>query len=273
MFYRIMDFLTIKNAIDIAIVSYLFYKVITMVRRTRAVQLLKGLLVLLVVAFISNLLQLQTVSWLLSQFQTMLLVALPILFQPELRKALERLGKSSFWGQPVMDQETFHEMVNEIVRAVQIMAKAQTGVLLVLERDTWLSDYADTGTVLNAEVSCELLENLFFPKAALHDGATIIRGNKIYAAGCILPLSENPTISKNLGTRHRAALGLSESSDAFIIVVSEETGVISVVEEGRMTRYLNEETLRDMLMERFRRPGTDGAASLLSGWRKSLSRK
>ena len=273
MLERVLGFITVRNAVDIAIVSYLFYKILTMVRRTRAVQLLKGLLVLLVVAFISNMLQLQTVSWLLSQFQMMLLVALPIIFQPELRKALERIGKSRFFGHQVMDQETFQHMVEEIVRAVQVLAKTQTGVLLALERETGLNDYADTGVLVNAEVSCELIENLFFPKAALHDGATIIRGDKVYAAGCFLPLSENPNISKSLGTRHRAALGLSEVSDAFIIVVSEETGVISVVEEGRMTRYLNDDTLRSMLMERFRSDGTGNAIAMLSDWGKNLAKK
>ena len=273
MIERIMNFISIRNAFDIVIVSYLFYKIMTNVRRTRAVQLLKGLLVLLVVAFISNVLDLRTVSWLLSQFQTMLIVALPIIFQPELRKTLERLGQGSFFGHQIMDQETFQRMVEEIVRAIRILAKLQTGVLLVLERDTGLSDFVDTGTLIDAEVSCALLENLFFPRAALHDGATIIRGNKVYAAGCILPLSENPNISKSLGTRHRAALGLSEVSDAFIIVVSEETGVISVVEEGRMTRYLNDDTLRAMLMERFRSPAAGNAISALSVWRKNMVKK
>jgi diadenylate cyclase len=142
-----------------------------------------------------------------------------------------------------------------------------------MERGTGLSDFADTGVIVNSDVSCEMLENLFFPKATLHDGATIIRGNKIYAAGCFLPLSENPTISKSLGTRHRAALGLSEVSDAFIIVVSEESGVVSVVEEGRMTRYLSDDTLRDMLMERFGRPPQISAMSILADWRKNVSKK
>ena len=270
----VLDFFTIRNAIDIAIVSYLFYKVLTMVRQTRAVQLLKGLLVMYIVAFISNLFQLQTVSWLLSQFQTVLIVALPIIFQPELRKALERLGQGGFFSNQFIDQATFQEMVEEIVRAVQLMAKSQTGVLLVLERETGLSDFASTGVLMHADVSCELLENLFFPRAALHDGATIIQGNKIIAAGCFLPLSENPHISKSLGTRHRAALGLSEVSDAFIIVVSEETGVVSVVEEGRMTRYLSDETLREMLLERFYRPATaESAITTITNWGKSLTRK
>ena len=270
---RAMDFLTARNAIDIVIVSYLFYKIMTIVRQTRAIQLLKGVLVLLVVAFISNLLQLQTLSWLLAQLQTMLIVALPIIFQPELRKALERLGQGSIFGRQAMDQETFERMVDEIVKAMRILSKNQIGVLLALERETGLNDFAETGVVVNAEVSCELLENLFFPKAALHDGATIIRGNKVYAAGCFLPLSENHGISKSLGTRHRAALGLSEVSDAFIIVVSEETGVISVVEEARMTRYLSDETLREMLMERFRRPTAANAFSILTDWLKIKTKK
>ena len=273
MLERIMDSITIRNAVDIAIVSYVFYKLMTMVRQTRAIQLLKGLLVLLVVAFISNALRLETVSWLLSQFQTMLIVALPIIFQPELRKTLERLGQGRFFGHQVMDQATFQRVVENIIRAVQLLSKSQTGALLVLERETGLNDYADTGTLIDAEVSSELLENLFYPKAALHDGATIIRGHRIYATGCFLPLSENPNISKNLGTRHRAALGLSEVSDAFIIVVSEETGVISVVEEGRMTRYLSDDALRTMLLERFRRPASGNAFSLFSDWRKNITKK
>ncbi|MCL1805131.1 MAG: diadenylate cyclase CdaA [Clostridiales bacterium] len=273
MLNRVWDFVTVRNVVDIVIVSYLFYKMLTIVRQTRAIQLLKGVLVLLVVAFISNLLQLQTLSWLLAQLSTMLIVALPIIFQPELRKALERLGQGGIFGRQAMDQQSFELMVEEIVRAMRVLSKNQIGVLLVLERDTGLSDYADTGVLVNADVSCELLENLFFPKAALHDGATIIRGSKVYAAGCFLPLSENPGISKSLGTRHRAALGLSEVSDAFIIVVSEETGVISVVEEGRMTRYLNDDTLRDMLTERFRHADTGGSLSIFSWLRKGKAKK
>ena len=261
---RLMSFLTLRNAVDVVIVAYLFYKIITMIRQTRAIQLLKGVLVLLIVAFLSNLLQLQTVSWLLTQLQTALIVALPIVFQPELRKALERLGQGSLFSHQGMDKEAFERMVEEIIRAIRMMSKNQIGVLLVLEREIGLNDYADTGTQINAEVSCELLENIFFPKAALHDGATILRGNRIFAAGCFLPLSENPNISKSLGTRHRAALGLSEQSDAFIIVVSEETGVISVVEEGRITRYLNDETLREMLLSRLHSNDSAGTPLLAS---------
>ncbi len=264
-----MEMFSPRNIIDIAIVAYFFYKISMMIRETRAIQLVKGLLVLFLVAYLSNLLQMQTVSWLLTQFQTALFVALPVVFQPELRKALERIGTGTLFSHQVMDTVIFQKIVEEIVRAVRIMSKDQIGVLLVLERETGLNDYADSGVYLNADVSSELLQNIFFPKAALHDGATIIRGDKIYAAGCFLPLSENPSISKSLGTRHRAALGLSEQSDAFIIVVSEETGVISVVEEGRMTRYLNDVTLREMLLERFQSKEPKKVSSL---WQSLIRR-
>ena len=273
MLSRVLEFLSVRYVVDILIVSYLFYKMMTMIRQTRAIQLLKGVLVLLVVALISNLARLQTLSWLLAQLQTMLFVALPVIFQPELRKALERLGKGSIFGRQAVDREAFERMTEEIVRAMRIHSKNQIGVLLVIERETGLSDYADTGVLINADVSCELLENLFFPKAALHDGATIIRDAKIYAAGCFLPLSENQSISKSLGTRHRAALGLSEVSDAFIIVVSEETGVISVVEEGRMTRHLSDDTLREMLLDRFGGLSPGKTFSLLSDLGKIFTKK
>ena len=213
----LLELFNLWNLVDIAIVAYFFYKISMMIRETRAVQLLKGLLFLLLVAYVSNRLQLQTVSWLLTQFQTMLIVALPIVFQPELRKALERIGQGTMFSHQAVDKEAFARMVEEIIRAIRIMAKDQIGVLLVLERETGLNDYADSGVYLNADVSSELLQNIFFPKAALHDGATIIRGTKIYAAGCFLPLSENSSISKSLGTRHRAALGLSEQSDALLL--------------------------------------------------------
>ena len=262
----IMEVLTPINIIDFLIVAYFFYKALMMIRETRAVQLLKGLMVLLVIAFISNWFQLQTVSFLLSQLQTALIVALPVVFQPELRRALERLGQGSLFSHQGIDKETFEKMVEEIIRAIKIMSKNQVGVLLILERETSLNDFISTGVRLDAEITSELLENIFFPKASLHDGATIIRGNRIIAAGCFLPLSENPNISKNLGTRHRAGLGLSEQTDAFIIIVSEETGVISVVEEGRMTRYLNDVTLREMLMDRFQNKAEKNF-SFLSFWR------
>ena len=279
MLETVLNYLAIRNAadilkaVDILIVSYLVYKMLTMVRQTRAIQLLKGLAVLMIVALISNILQLQTVSWLLAQFQTMLLVALPVIFQPELRKALETIGQGSIFNYQAMSNETSRQVVNEICKAVASMSSTQTGMLLAIERETGLKSFAETGVTINADVTCEIIENLFFPKAALHDGAAIIRGDKIYAAGCFLPLSENPNISKSLGTRHRAAIGISEVSDAFVIVVSEESGVISVAEEGKLTRDLTEASLRGMLMERFKGSSASGAISMLTDWRKNLSRK
>ena len=273
MLEMVMNYLTIRNVVDIAIVSYLFYKMMTMVRQTRAIQLLKGLAVLMVVALFSRILKFQTLSWLLTQFQTMLLVALPVIFQPELRKALEALGQGSIISHQIMSTETYQQMAGEITRAVMSLSSSQTGMLLAIERDIGLKSYAETGVTINADITSEIIQNLFFPKAALHDGATIIRGTKVYAAGCFLPLSENPDISKNLGTRHRAAIGLSEVSDAFIIVVSEETGVISVAEEGRITRHISEETLRDMLTERFKGSASTGALSILTYLRENLHKK
>lgn len=272
MLESLMDLLTPINIIDLLIVAFFIYKIMMMIRETRAAQLLKGLMVLLLIAFISNLFQLQTVSFLLSQIQTAFIVAIPIVFQPELRRALERLGQGRIFSEDSVDPEDFQRMAEEMIRAVKILSKNQIGALLVLERKSKLQDYVGTGIRLDAEVSSELLENIFFPKAPLHDGATIIRGTRIMAAGCFLPLSENPNISKNLGTRHRAGLGLSESTDAFIIIVSEETGVISVVEEGRMTRYLNDVTLREMLVERFQSKAEKGGftfSQLFKSWRKS----
>jgi len=261
MWENILDLITPRNMIDIAIVAYFFYKAMMMIRETRAVQLLKGLMVLLIIAFISNLFQLQTVSFILKQIQTVLIVAIPVVFQPELRRVLERLGQGRFFGHNQINPEDFQKMLEEIIRAVKILSKNQHGALIIMERETGLNDYIESGVRLDAEVSSELLENIFYPKAALHDGATIIRGNRIVAAGCFLPLSENPNISKSLGTRHRAGLGLSEQSDAFIIIISEETGVISVVEEGRMTRYINDVTLREMLIDRFQKKEEKGAFS------------
>lgn len=267
MLESIQSLLTPVYIIDFLIVAYFIYKAMMMIRETRAVQLLKGLLVLLVIAFVSNWFQLQTVSFILSQIQTALIVALPVVFQPELRRGLEQIGQGGLFSRHGINKEDFEKMVEEIIRAVKIMSNNQIGVLLVLERETGLNDYISTGVRLDAEITSELLENIFFPKAALHDGATILRGNRIVAAGCFLPLSENPNISKSLGTRHRAGLGLSEQSDAFIIIVSEETGVISVVEEGRMTRYLNDVTLREMLLDRFQNKKEEKSFSLMNLWR------
>ena len=237
--------------IDVAIVTFVIYKGILLIRGTRAVQLIKGLIVLLIASAVSERLGLGTLQWLLGKTWTMLFVALPIVFQPELRRALEQIGRGKFFAKSykMLAKEDLERLVNEMVRAVQVLAKNNTGALLVIEKETGLNDYIDTGIRVDGVVSAEFLVSIFNPKAPLHDGAVIIRGDRVAAAGSFLPLSDNPNISKALGTRHRAALGLSEHTDAICIVVSEETGVVSVASDGQLARYLESDTLGQLLID------------------------
>jgi len=229
----------------------LVYRLILLIRGTRAVQLLKGIAVLLLATYISQLLELSTVNWILDKVTTAGLVAIPVIFQPELRRALEQLGRGKFFARTMvlLRDEDIDRVLEELAQAVQIMAKKKIGALIILEREIGLNDYIETGTKVDSFVSSQMLLNLFYPGSPLHDGAVIIRGDRIAAAGCFLPLTENPNLSKELGTRHRAALGISEQADSICVVVSEETGVISLVREGRLTRYLDAKTLKEMLSE------------------------
>lgn len=240
------------NIVDILIVAFVIYKAMMIIKGTRAVQLIKGLVVLILASLISEWLGLRTFGWILSQVQTVLVVALPIVFQPELRRALEQLGRGKFFARPMvlLNEETLIGLVNEVVRAVKVMSKNSVGALIIIERETGINDFIETGIKIDGLISAEFLINVFIPKSPLHDGAVIIRGDRVIAAGCFLPLSENPNLSKELGTRHRAGLGLTEQSDAIALMVSEETGVISVAEEGRLTRYLDENTLKEILSKR-----------------------
>lgn len=234
---------------DITIVSYIFYKAILLVEGTRAVQLLKGLLILLVFASVSNLLGLTTINWLLSRLELAIAVALPVVFQPEIRRALAQLGKGRLFSRSfrMMRAEDMAEVINEIVRAAVDLSERRTGALIVIERETGINDYIDTGIKLDGLVSSEILENIFVPNTPLHDGAVVIRGDRIIAASCFLPLSDSPYLSNKLGTRHRASLGISEVSDAVTIAVSEETGTISLSNSAKLTRYLDEDTLKKQL--------------------------
>ncbi len=234
---------------DILIVAYVIYRILVIIRGTRAVSLLKGIAVLFVATMLSNLLGLRTVYWLLQRAITMLFVALPIVFMPELRRALEQIGRGSLFAGPLglLEKEDAIRLIADVARATTMMARDKVGALVVIERETGVAELMETGIKLDATVSAELLVNIFTPNSPLHDGAAIIKRNRIVAAGCYLPLSENPTISKKLGTRHRAALGLSEQSDAIVIVVSEETGVISLALNGKLTRYLDEGALKEKL--------------------------
>ncbi|MGI9862637.1 diadenylate cyclase CdaA [Moorella naiadis] len=236
-------------ALDISVVAFVIYKFMMLIKGTRAVQLIKGLVVLVVASVIAARLHLATINWLLSQLRLVIVVALPVVFQPELRRALEQLGRGKFFARPltVLGAEDMEKLINELVRAMQVLAKNRTGALVVVERETGLNDYIETGIRVDGVVSAELLINIFVPLTPFHDGAAIIRGDRVVAAGCFLPLSESPYLSKQLGTRHRAALGISEISDAVVLIVSEETGVISVAEGGKLTRFLEEKNLKELL--------------------------
>ncbi|GEA14137.1 MAG: diadenylate cyclase [Moorella sp. (in: firmicutes)] len=239
----------LRITLDISIVAFVIYKFIMLIRGTRAVQLIKGLVVLVVASVIAERLHLTTINWLLSQLRLVIVVALPVVFQPELRRALEQLGRGKFFARPLtaLGAEDMEKLINELVRAAQVLSKNRTGALVVIERETGLNDYIETGIRVDGVVSAELLINIFVPLTPFHDGAAIIRGDRVVAAGCFLPLSESPYLSKQLGTRHRAALGISEISDAVVLVVSEETGTISVAEGGKLTRFLDEKNLKELL--------------------------
>jgi diadenylate cyclase len=243
------DIFSITSIIDIVIVAFVLYRLMLLIKGTRAVQLLKGMAVLLVATALSSLLKLYTLHWLLRQSLTALVVALPIVFQPELRRALEKLGGGRFLAQTFASMGEVERDLNvgELVRAVYIMSRDKIGALIILERVTGLEEYIDSGVKIGGLVSAELLVNIFIPKTPLHDGAVIIRGDRIMAAASVLPLTEERELSKELGTRHRAGIGVTEVSDALAVIVSEETGAVSLSVEGVLARNLDENTLADRL--------------------------
>lgn len=239
----------ILNVIDILFVAYVLYRLLLLIRGTRAVQLLKGVIVILIATALSSVFHLEAMNWLLNKIITVGLIAIPIVFQPELRRALEQLGRGglfsfSFHGTGVSALE---KMIAEVVKATLVLAKTKTGALMIVERETGLTEYIETGTLIEGIVSSELLMNTFIPNTPLHDGAVIMRGRRLISAGCFLPLSENRDLDKTLGTRHRAAIGLTEQSDAVAVVVSEETGKVSLAVDGVLTRDLNESGLYELL--------------------------
>lgn len=240
----------IKDIIDVGIVAFIIYKMMELVRGTRAVQLLKGIFVLVATWAVSTWFDLYTLKWLMNQMFTFGIVTVLIIFQPELRRVLEQLGRGKLFSRSSsFDGTGLSEQIDEIIRAVRSMAKRKVGALIVFERKTGVTEMIESGIALESKISSELLMNIFTPNSPLHDGAVIIRGNQIMAAGCYLPLSENPFISKELGTRHRAAIGVSEVSDAISLIVSEETGQISLSINGLIVRDINEESLISKLHE------------------------
>ncbi len=245
--------ITLLNLLEILIISFLIYEILVWVQSTRAWVLLKGGLVILGFYLVASILNLTTITWMINNMGQLALIALFIIFQPELRKALEQLGSKNilaglFGTETVRIQEGYTDKtVNVIVRAAFDMGKVKTGALIVIERETPLQEIERTGIEVDGIVTSQLLINIFEHNTPLHDGAVVIRGNRITAATCYLPLSDNLSISKDLGTRHRAALGISESSDSMTVVVSEETGRVTLAQNGRLTRMTEADDLKAAL--------------------------
>ena len=244
---------TIKfmDIIDILLVTFVLYTLIMMIQTTGAARIVKSIVLMLALAVVTKLLNMYLMSFLLDRVLEIGLIALVIMFQPELRRMLEKIGSKSFREMlsTKQEQREIDRVIDETVKACEIMSRERTGVLIVFERETSLIDYQKTGTVIDARVSSELLRNLFFTKASLHDGAVIIRNERIAAAGCVLPLTQSRNISSDLGTRHRAGIGMSEVSDAVVVIVSEETGTISVAVNGMLKRHLAPQTLERLLLK------------------------
>ncbi len=244
-----IQLIRITDLIDIAIVSVLVYQILKMIRETRAIQLVKGIAILLVVLQVSTWLNFTVINYILRNIMQVGLFMIVVIFQPELRSILERVGRSKVgslidFSSIQIGEDQMQNIIEELVNATVNMSQTKTGALIVLERKIKLGDVTDSGAMLNAEITAALLENIFVPNTPLHDGAVIIRNDRIYSAGCVLPLTSNTNLSRELGTRHRAALGVSEVSDAVVIVVSEETGKISIAINGTLTRNLNGQTLK-----------------------------
>ena len=269
-FHALLGTVGIWDLVDVLIVAIIFYKVYEMLKDTRAITLVKGLVVLMIVTMIASVMELHVISWLLQKTVTLLFVALPIVFQPELRRALERLGQGKFLGvDNRLNMEEANSLVNEIDKAVFNMADKKIGALLVVEKNVGLNEIIDTGIKIDALVTSEFLMNVFIPNTPLHDGAAIIRGKRLVAAGCYLPLTDDRTLGTELGTRHRSAIGLSEQCDAVIIIVSEETGVVSVAENGRIQRYMNHDSLRQRLRPLFQEEKVSlNFKDIIANWRK-----
>lgn len=243
------QFRFVADTVDILIIAIFLYRLIVLTKETRAYQVLKGIGILFIAAIISDALQLQTVSWLLNSVVASGIIVAVVLFQPELRRALEHIGRGEIFSKnffnDIQQEET--QTVAELQQAMLNLSKRRVGALIVIEQKTGLGDIISTGTRIEGIISAPLIENIFEPNTPLHDGAVIIRNNRIVAAACFLPLSEDFSVSRELGTRHRAALGVSSVSDSITLIVSEETGVISFAREGKLVRYIDQKALKNLL--------------------------
>ncbi len=263
------------DIIDIFIVAVILYKFFQMLKDTRAITLVKGVLFFLAVTAIASFSSLHVISWILQQTATVLMVALPIVFQPELRRTLEHLGQGGFFAKNSRLDENARtrDTTGEIVKATKAMAAEKLGALMVIEREMKLNDVSATGVHTDALVTSELIQNIFTKNRPLHDGAAIIRGNRLISAGCLLPLTENRELSTELGTRHRAAIGMSEQCDALIVVVSEETGTISIADNGQILRHLTGEKLEEFIRPIFSKPVNKGFINVGNFFEKWRSRQ
>ena len=249
-FAALVPTIRIMDIVDILVVAFVIYKIILMLQTTSSARIAKSIVIILLLTALTSVLHMYLMNYLLDKILEIGLLALVIMFQPELRRILEKLGSKSFREilSTKQEQRNIDYVISETVKACEIMSRERTGVLIVFERTSSLEDYKKTGTLIDARVSSELLRNIFFTKASLHDGAVIIRNERIAAAGCVLPLTENRNISSDLGTRHRAGIGMSEVSDAVVVIVSEETGTISVAISGMLKRHLAPQTLEKLLL-------------------------
>ena len=232
--------------VDVAVVGFVLYQVLRLLRGTQGTQIVVGLILLAVVGVVSTSLNLLLLSWLFRNATVYIVIAILLMFQPELRRAMDQLGRIGHLGRPLsrFNARQYNQAISEAIRAAERLSVKRTGALIAFEREVGLEDYAATGVRINGEISAEMLQSIFYPNSPLHDGAVIVRGDRIVAAGCLLPLPEDGSVRERLGTRHRAALGLSMASDALVVVVSEETGNISVIEEGKISRNLDADSLR-----------------------------
>lgn len=246
---NIVENISVWSIVDIIVVAYIFYKIYTIMNQTRAEQLLKGILLIVLLIPISSFFNLTMLNWILNKTITIGVLSIVIIFQPEIRRALEHIGRSAFNDTHILeDEEKTEKIITEIVSSIENLAKTKTGALVIIEQNTGLEDIISTGTKIDALISSALIENIFVENSPLHDGATIVRNDRIAAAGCFLPLSSNASINKQLGTRHRAAIGITENSDALTIIVSEETGIISLAVNGKLTRNYTKDKLKDILI-------------------------
>lgn len=265
-FMDLFNIISIRDIIDITIIAIITYNALKLIKGTRAEQLSKGILVILVLTKLSEWFKLYTINWLLNNIMTWGFVAILIVFQPELRRGLEFIGRTSSLRNKSSNKNDLPEVVKEITEAVASLSRQKIGALIIFQRKTGLNEIVETGTKVDGYVSSGLLINIFIPNTPLHDGAVIIKGDRVVAAACFLPLSDNENISKELGTRHRAGIGITERSDALALMVSEETGSISIAEDGVISRYLDIPTLEKILGDMYN-PSIDNNGSIFGKWR------